>query len=89
MDPKQEIKSIIDDSALLPNEKETLFVALTNDVADDELSALSLLLKRDPWIVPILHINLVSKIIAIQNKDSAALEKILESERELAEMLSE
>ncbi len=88
MDSKQEIKSIIDDSDIFPSEKETLFHALTDGVATEELTALATLLKKDPWIVPILHVNLVSKMAAIQNKDGEALAKILESEQELADLLS-
>jgi hypothetical protein len=89
MDPKQTVQNVINDSALLADEKQTLASAFLENIPEAELPEFAELLKSHPWIVPVLHVNLVSKMLAISRRDSDMLNKILESEEKLLDLIDE
>lgn len=84
MEPKAHIKKSIDESQLLPHEKEALLVALTEgDLEETYLVDLAALLEAHPWMVSTLFMTLAAKSLAIENENSDALMRILEFERNL------
>lgn len=84
MESKAHIKKSIDASQLLPHEKETLLVALTEGGLEDAyLADLAALLEAHPWMVPTLFMTLAAKSLAIENENADALMRILEFERNL------